>query len=129
MFHVILLVLSLQAPAAQDAPIARLEQSFGRLTLDVEKQPTRGAKIALLEQFHQNLRREIQARADSKDRSDYYWRVIDMDSTVVTIIERNCSELKDALIRQDRDAFPEDGAKTLPETDQALVLADLACAK
>lgn len=133
MLSVILLVFSLNSPAvaasSPNASIAKLEQSLGRLTLAVEKAPSRSAKIAMLENFHQALRLEIRKLANTQTRDDYYWRVIDMDETVTTMVDRNCGELKKILLRQDNEAFGDNAEQPSAETQQSLELAEKLCAK
>ncbi|MBX2994035.1 MAG: hypothetical protein KF681_04420 [Bdellovibrionaceae bacterium] len=126
-----MLATSLMA-RAQSSPnepltVARLEQGMGRLFVAVEKAPNRAAKIQILENFHQALRREIRAFANQGVRNAVYWKAVDLDVVVTKLIDQNCAGLKESIATGEHNMIDNDNAQASAATQKALELAQLVC--
>jgi hypothetical protein len=128
----LMMLISSLAARAQSTPntaltVAQLEQGMGRLFIAVEKAPHKAARIQVLENFHQALRKEIRARANSTVRDQVYWKAIDLDVLVTKLIDQNCSGLRESLQNGEHNMTDNDGGRTSPETEKAIELAQLIC--
>jgi hypothetical protein len=117
------------APTGADFTVEKLDQGLSRLFVAVEKSRSRAEKLALLENFHQTLRRELHQRANTSERDAAFWRAVDIDVTVTNLIDTNCSDLKQSLMFAQHNMIDNDQTAISADTEKALELADAVCTR
>lgn len=107
--------------------IEKLEQGAELLRIDLLKIKDRKEKLQLLSDFHKALRLEIRKRSLRNIRDEVYWRAIDLDVTIINLLEQNCSTLKTLVLSSERNPVTNDQGLISEDTQKAIGLTEAAC--
>jgi hypothetical protein len=107
--------------------VEKLEQGTELLRVDLLKIKDRKEKLQLLSDFHKALRLEIKKRSMRNIRDEVYWRAIDLDVTIINLLEQNCATLKTLVLNSERNSTTNDQGLISEDTQKAISLTEAAC--